>query len=264
MQGIIFDIKHFAIHDGPGIRQTIFLKGCPLSCWWCHNPESRSKEIVAYKKTEKIGNKSVEKEDFAGRKVSLAEVMKEIEKDRVFFEESGGGVTFSGGEPFLQFEFLMALLKSCNGKNIHTCIDTTGYTSREKIEEASKHTDLFLYDLKHMDDAAHIKYTGVSNKPILENLLLLDQFDKAIQIRLPLIPGLNDDESNIFRTIDFVQKLKKKHPVSLLPYHKIGKHKYCRFGIEYKMEGVDEPSKEYVEKIKSSFKEAGFTVTVSG
>jgi len=240
------------------------MKGCPLNCWWCHNPESRSKEIVTFKKTEKIGNKSIEKEEFAGRKVTVDEVMKEVEKDKVFFEESGGGVTFSGGEPFLQFDFLMALLKKSKRKNIHTCIDTTGYINRENIEDASKFTDLFLYDLKLMDDEAHKKYTGVSNKLILENLFLLDQLGKEIQIRFPLIPGINDDESNILRTISLLKKLRKNHSVSILPYHKIGKHKYCRFGIAYKMEGIDEPSKEQIENVKSSFEEASFIVTVGG
>jgi pyruvate formate lyase activating enzyme len=240
------------------------MKGCPLNCWWCHNPESRSNGIVAFKKTEKIGNRVVEKEEFAGKSVTVEDVMKEIEKDHIFYEESGGGVTFSGGEPFLQFEFLFALLKTCNEKNIHTCIDTTGYADSEKIKEASKYTDMFLYDLKHMDDKAHIKYTGVSNKLILENLLLLDQLDKSIQIRLPLIPGVNDDESNVFLTIDFLKKLREKHPVSILPYHKIGKHKYSRFSIEYKMEGIEEPSIKHIKKAKSSFEEAGFDVTVGG
>lgn len=264
MSGIIFDIKHFAIHDGPGIRQTVFLKGCPLNCWWCHNPESRSCEIVAFRKTEKIGRNILEKEEFAGWEVTVEEVMKEVEKDLVFFEESGGGVTFSGGEPLLQFDFLMALLKKCKHKNIHTCIDTTGYTDQEKIEEVSAYTDLFLYDLKHMEDEAHLSYTGVSNKRILENLLLLDQLGRAIQIRLPLIPGINDDESNLFRTIDFLQKLRKNHPVSLLPYHKIGKHKYSRFDIDYKMEGIEESSREHIEKVKSIFEKAGFMVSIGG
>lgn len=264
MHGIIFDIKHFAIHDGPGIRQTVFLKGCPLNCWWCHNPESRSGEIISFKKIEKICNKSIEKEEFAGKKVTVEDVIKEVEKDRIFFEESGGGVTFSGGEPLLQFEFLSALLKACKENKIHTCIDTTGYTDSEKIEEVSKFTDLFLYDLKHMDDKTHLKYTGVSNKTILENLFLLDQLHKTVEIRFPLIPGINDDETNIFRTIDFLSKLRIKHPVSILPYHKIGKHKYGRFGIEYKMEGVEEPLKNQMEKVKSSFENAGFTVTFGG
>jgi len=264
MQGIIFDIKHFAIHDGPGIRQTVFLKGCPLNCWWCHNPESRSGEIITFEKTEKIREKFIQKEEVAGQKINVADLINEIEKDRVFYEESGGGVTFSGGEPFFQFEFLMELLIACRKKNIHTCVDTSGFTEIEKIERALEFTDLFLYDLKHINDARHKQYTGVSNKKIINNLILLDQLDKKVQIRFPLIPGINDDESNIFQTINFISKLKNKYPVCILPYHKIGKHKYCRFGIEYKMKGIAEPPREQIEKVKTGFEGAGFTVTVGG
>ena len=189
MQGIIFDIKHYAIHDGPGIRTTVFLKGCPLGCWWCHNPESRSGDIFQYKKQEKIEGRIVEQIETIGKNYTVPEVMKEIEKDIVFFEESGGGVTFSGGEPFKQTEFLKELLKCCKKQEIHTCVDTTGYVKTDQLEKAALFTDLFLFDLKHFDDKMHIKYTGVSNKQILENLQLLDEMGKSVQIRYPLIPG---------------------------------------------------------------------------
>ena len=264
MQGTIFDIKHYAIHDGPGIRTTVFLKGCPLGCWWCHNPESRAKEILTYQKKEKIGDKFVEIEESAGEYYSVDRVMKEIEKDRVFFEESKGGVTFSGGEPFYQFNFLMELLKACKKKEIHTCVDTTAYVDKDKIQKAAAYTDLFLYDLKHIDDEQHKRYTGVCNKPILENLILLDHLKKEIQIRYPLIPGINDDETDILKMMAFLQKLRKLHPVTILPYHKIGKHKYSQFGIEYKMNGIEEPSKEQIEKVKKLFETAGFKTTVGG
>lgn len=264
MQGTIFDIKHYAIHDGPGIRTTVFMKGCPLGCWWCHNPESRSGEIITYQKQEKIGGKIVEVVENVGKSFSVSQVMKEIEKDRVLFEESGGGVTFSGGEPFYQFEFLMELLKACNEKEIHTCIDTTAYAERVKLEKVAYLTNLFLFDVKHIDDEKHKKYTGVSNKRILENLVWLDKIEKDLHIRYPLIPGMNDDESDILRMMAFLHKLRKPYPLSILPYHKIGKHKYSQFGIEYKMNRVEEPSDEKIEKIKVSFEKAGFNVNIGG
>lgn len=264
MKGIIFDIKHYAIHDGPGIRQTIFMKGCPLGCWWCHNPESRSKEIISYTKEEKIDGQMVEKEETVGRQYTTDELMKIIEKDTVFFEESGGGVTFSGGEPLLQFDFLLDMLKACKKRDINTCVDTTGFTDPEKLKAIAPYTDLFLFDLKHIDDKKHIHYTGVSNKKILDNLKMLDEMGKQVQIRYPLIPGMNDDESNLLRMLGFLNGLKHKYPVSILPYHKIGSHKYKRFGLEYKMNGTKEPDKEHVETIKKMFENAGFEVTVGG
>ena len=264
MQGTIFDIKHYAIHDGPGIRTTVFFKGCPLGCWWCHNPESRDKEIRTFTKKERIGKKELVTRDQVGKVYSTDEVMKEIEKDSLLFEESGGGVTFSGGEPFYQFDFLMELLKLCNNREIHTCIDTTGHVETARLEKTAYLANLYLFDIKQIDDDKHRKYTGVSNKLILENLLLLDQFEKDIEIRYPLIPGMNDDKADLLRLMGFLQKLKKNYPVSILPYHKIGRHKYERFNVEYKMHGIEEPSDEHIEKIKNSFEEAGFTVNIGG
>jgi len=263
-RGIIFDIKHYAIHDGPGIRQTIFMKGCPLGCWWCHNPESRSKEIISYNKEEKIDGRIVEKEETVGRHYTVEALWKEIEKDIVFFEESGGGVTFSGGEPLLQFDFLLEMLKLCKKRDIHTCVDNTGFADQKKLKTVARYTDLFLFDLKHMDEKEHIRYTGVTNRKILDNLKMLDELGKEIQIRYPLIPGMNDEESHLFRMLDFLNGLKHKYSVSILPYHKIGSHKYKRFGLEYKMNGVKEPSKKRIEEVASLFSNAGFKVTVGG
>lgn len=264
MQGIIFDIKHYAIHDGPGIRQTIFLKGCPLSCWWCHNPESRSAACFSYEKKEVIEGREVIQTTTVGESQTVEEVMKSIEKDQLFFEESGGGVTFSGGEPLQQLDFLMAVLKKCHQKGIHTCVDTTGYISQEKLKAIVDYTDLFLFDLKHMKGDEHKKYTGVSNQSILENLQFLDEMGKDIQIRLPLIPGMNDDEGNIYLMLAFLSKLKKKYPIHILPYHKIGKHKYTQFGIDYKMNGVEEAPKSKIESVQKIFEEAGFETEIGG
>ena len=264
MKGIIFDIKHYAIHDGPGIRQTVFLKGCPLSCWWCHNPESRGRDIFSYEKEETIDGRTVCQTETVGKYYTLTELMSEIEKDLIFFEESKGGVTFSGGDPLLQFDFLLEVLEKCQQQNIHTCIDTTGFFPSEKMKKVAELADLFLFDLKQMDDELHKKYTGVSNRLILENLQMLDKLEKDIWIRFPLIPGFNDDESNIFRMLDFLNRLRKKHPVQILPYHKIGKQKYSRFGIKYKMKGVEEQSPKHTDSIKKYFEAAGFAVRVGG
>jgi len=264
MHGIIFDIKHFAIHDGPGIRQTVFFKGCPLSCWWCHNPESRSADIFTYEKEETIEGVKICETISIGKEYTVNAVMAEIKKDLVFFEESGGGVTFSGGEPLLQYDFVMDLLKKCNKLEIHTCIDTTGNIKSEKLENAASFTNLFLYDLKHIDDNQHIKYTGVSNKLILKNLKILDEMGKDIWIRFPLIPSINDEESQLYRMMDFLSKLKNSHPITILPYHKIGSQKYERFGIDYSMDGVEEQSKEEVNRILKLFTSAGFSASIGG
>lgn len=264
MNGIIFDIKHFAIHDGPGIRQTIFFKGCPLSCWWCHNPESRSSEIFSYKKEDIIEGEKVCDIVTIGQKYSVEELVKEIKKDIVFFEESGGGVTLSGGEPLLQYDFVLALLKECKKLEIHSCIDTTGNISSNKLVKIASFTDLFLFDLKHIDDNQHVKYTGVSNKLILSNLKVLDELGKDIWIRLPFIPGINDDEGDLLRIIDFLSNLKNRYPVNILPYHSIGSHKYGRFGIDYRMGGVNEYVEEEINKIVNMFTDSGFVTSVGG
>lgn len=259
MQGIIFDIKHFAIHDGPGIRQTIFFKGCPLSCWWCHNPEGRSYDIFSFEKEEILEGVKVYETKSIGKKYTIDGLVTEIKKDIVFFEESGGGVTLSGGEPLLQYDFVMTLLKKCKNLEIHTCIDTTGNISSDKLLNVASLTDLFLYDIKHIDETQHIKYTGTTNKLILNNLKLLDEMGKEIWIRFPVIPGINDGESDLQKMMDYLSKLKKRHPVSILPYHKIGSHKYERFGIDYKMKGVEEYGDDDVKKIRNMFIEGGFT-----
>ena len=264
MQGIIFDIKHYAIHDGPGIRTTVFMKGCPLGCWWCHNPESRSGEISSFLKKEKINGQEIVQKETVGKIYTVDEVLKEVEKDVVLYEESGGGVTLSGGEPFYQFDFLISLLKKFKKNEIHTCVDTTGHVNKEQLLKASHYTDFFLYDLKHIDDKQHIKYTGISNKKILENLKMLDEMGKSFEIRYPLIPGINDDEADLLRMLGFLQKLKSNPPINILPYHKIGSHKYERFNIKYKMDGIEEPSAEYIQKVKNTIEEAGFITSIGG
>jgi pyruvate formate lyase activating enzyme len=264
MRGTVFDIKHFAIHDGPGIRQTIFLKGCPLKCWWCHNPESRSTGISLHDKKETIDGKSICVTETIGKIYSSDELMREISKDMIFYEESGGGVTFSGGEPLFQFEFVKEILSRCKEHEINTCIDTAGYVTSSKLIEIANDVDLFLYDIKHLSKYKHIKYTGVDNDVIIENLKLLDDIGKDIWIRYPLIPGFNDDEGDIIRLMELLSGLKREHPVYVLPYHKTGSHKYEKFGIENRMTNISEPDLLSIDNVIELLSKSGFNASVGG
>ncbi|MFC2104139.1 radical SAM protein, partial [Bacteroidota bacterium] len=178
MEGIIFDIKHFAVHDGPGIRQTIFFKGCPLNCWWCHNPESQDINPETYIRVNKLDGKEFQKETITGYKILVEELYKTIEGDKIFFEESGGGVTFSGGEPLMQANFLYEITKLCKENGIHTCIDTSGFSTEKTIQEIAEVADCFLYDIKLIDNYLHYKYTGIPVHDIISNLNWLDRNNK--------------------------------------------------------------------------------------
>jgi pyruvate formate lyase activating enzyme len=296
IKGTIFDIKKYAIHDGPGIRTTVFFKGCPLRCRWCHNPEGQSSrpemfvrssrclkecseclsvcELKAISRTEM--SPVIDRErcnscgkcaevcpaeaiEVVGRQMSVQEVMAEVEKDMIFHDESGGGVTFSGGEPLLQPVFLSTLLEKSKEKDIHKTVDTSGYASFEILEEISKNVDLFLYDLKMMDEKKHKEYTGKSNKVILENLKKLLKKAKKVVVRIPLIPGINDDEKNIQETAEFVCSLKRVQQISLLPYHNLGEGKYKRLERSY-IQNVPLPSKELLEKVKKKLTDYGFDI----
>ena len=262
--GIIFDIKRFAVHDGPGIRTTVFLKGCLAHCWWCHNPESQSPEIQTVKKSNKLDGLIFEENESVGRKISVKELLEEITKDSVYFDESGGGVTFSGGEPLMQPEFLKSILKLCKTEKIHTTLDTTGYCSPEIMQSIYNYVDLFLYDLKIMDDKLHQKYTGLSNKQILENLQFLKGEDKNIIIRFPIIPGVTDTKTNTQQILDYLRANNGIHEINILPFHKIANHKYVRFQIENKMNKTNEPAKKEIDKLKKQFEAAGFKVCIGG
>jgi len=209
IKGLIFDIKRFAVHDGPGIRTTIFFKGCPLSCRWCHNPESRSDTLQCSTKHLKLNGEAFEQEEITGKETAVQELLDEIERDRIYYEESGGGVTLSGGEPLFQPDFCVALLRDLKKAGLHTALDTTGYAEQEVIRKIMPYTDLFLYDLKLMDDEEHQKYTGVSNNVILENLEYLVEEGKDVIIRFPIIPGITDKPSNINTIIDFLSNLQQ-------------------------------------------------------
>jgi pyruvate formate lyase activating enzyme len=265
MKGLIFDIKRFAIHDGPGIRTTIFLKGCPLACWWCHNPESRNREPETVTRTQKVNGRSFEVREEVGTWMTIESVMAEIEKERVFMDESGGGVTLSGGEPLLQYEFALALMKELRSSALHTALDTTGYVSREIMRKAVGHVDLFLYDLKHLDDLWHKKYTGVSNKLVLENLEMLYHSGKEVIIRFPVIPGINDQTGHIELLSAYLNDhFPRLKMIDLLPYHNIAGHKYKKFNIPDRMKNVREPDQERMKFLQQYFSNQGFDAKIGG
>lgn len=264
--GVIFDLKRFAIHDGPGIRTTVFFKGCPLRCWWCHNPESH--KILPEKfdgcNFRRNVNHSLSSQDGVGREVTISELMRELEKDSVFYEQSGGGVTFSGGEPTMQPDFLLALLIECKENGLHTAVDTSGYSPTRIFEKIIDHADLFLYDLKLMNDELHQKYTGVSNKLIQTNLKWLDENHNNICIRIPVVPGITDTQANISDTINFILKLENISEINLLPYHKAGEGKYSRFKKENKLTRVKTPENGYMEQVVDQFKILPHKIKIGG
>lgn len=263
--GIIFDIKRFAVHDGPGIRTTVFMKGCPLSCQWCHNPESRSASICSVPKTVQIGDKTFTEDETVGREMTVEEVMEELRKEQIFMKESGGGVTFSGGEPLQQAEFLLEMLAACKIEKMHTTVDTTGFSNWKTLEKVAQYTDLFLYDLKLIDDNRHKSYAGVSNTLILENLGKLLELGNKVRIRMPMIPGITFTEENINQTIAYLSGLKFPiEGVDLLPFHNTASHKYERFGLEYKLGELKTIKKTDLAETRLLFERAGFDVQIGG
>jgi pyruvate formate lyase activating enzyme len=297
-QGLIFDLKKYSINDGPGIRTTVFFKGCPLRCSWCHNPEGQSfapevmirasrcladcsecvtacpKEaviktagvpVVDRRRCDACGKCAdacpAEAVEIVGRRLSSAQLLREIEKDRIFQDQSGGGVTFSGGEPLSQPDFLSEILDYCRRKEIHTTVDTCGFAPTAVLEQIALKTDLFLYDLKLIDEERHRAYTGESNALILENLKRLAAMGKKTIVRLPLVPGVNDDEENIREMARFLGSLGSVNEISLLPYHKLGRDKYK--GLEKRAEEeFTPPSAECLERIKKDLEQHGFRVSL--
>lgn len=262
MTGLVFDIRSFSIHDGPGIRQTVFLKGCPLRCQWCHNPESQENIEETIKSHKKLGDRTFTRNEIVGKAMSVAEVMESIEKDILFFEESGGGVTLSGGEPLMQPEFTTALLKACRKQGIHTALDTCGYAEPDMIEMVLPHTDLFLYDLKLADDEAHKQYTGLSNRPVLENLKKISASGRPIIIRIPLISDITDKEANLVRLKKIIEQTQGILRIDLLPYHAIAKSKYERMGKSCLHKAGNGYNQSKAQEIKEYFINAVQTVTI--
>lgn len=298
---LIFDIKRYAINDGPGIRTTIFFKGCPLACLWCHNPESIAPQTqklftvakcigcgecveVCPKQACELTAAGIETDsqlcnlcgkcaevcpakatEMSGHYVSVVDLLQVIERERPFFDQSGGGVTFSGGEPLLYPEFLSELLDACGERGIHRAVDTSGLVKKEVLLQVAARTDLFLFDLKLMDSEKHKEWTGVGNGTILANLRTLAKTGVAIQIRVPLIGGVNDDDGNIEATAVFVAGLPgEKRPVNLLPYHAVGRGKDDKLGQIRDFDAMHEPSVADLDRIVGTFAAHGLEATVGG
>lgn len=293
MTGLITDIKKFAVHDGPGIRTTVFLKGCPLRCLWCHNPETQAAEptIVYYKHNcigcgrcidacpndaLSMGENGIEIDrsrcqvcgacvqacparalERIGREVTVGEVMAEVEKDRPFYENSGGGLTISGGEPLAQPKFVQALLEAAREAGIHTCLDTCGYASWSLYEKVLPLTDLVLFDLKSLDARGHRRGTGRSNSLILQNLDSLTQNGMAVMVRTPVVPDFNDTLEDVGNIADFLTRLENVPPLELLPFHQMGKAKFERLGMPYPMDGVEPPADELMRELAQTAHEHG-------
>lgn len=266
MKGLIFSVKRYSIHDGPGIRVTFFMKGCPLNCLWCHNPEGISPLQETVLQTKRVGDREFHNKEEVGKYYTVDNILEILHKEKVFMNQSKGGVTFSGGEPMFQFEFLLEALKACKKNGFHTAVDTSGYSSGENYKSIIPFTDLFLFDIKHLDDARHIGSTGVSNAGILDNYRLLLKSGKDIMVRVPVIPGFNDDPDHLERLKHFLIKTKtvSLKKINLLSFHKTGSSKYKKFKIPYRMEGVEPPTNEKMQKLKEFFMETGVKVKIGG
>lgn len=265
MKAIIFDIIRNSYVDGPGIRTTVFFKGCNLRCKWCHNPESHNlkREVLFYKdKCTGCGrceNIDIDDDFFCfndakeicGKEYTIEEVLSKVIKDKAYYETSGGGVTFSGGECMLQIEFLTEILKKCKESGIHTAVDTAGNVPWECFEKIIPYTDLFLYDVKAMDTEVHKKYTGAGNELILENLAKLLYLDTDIWVRIPVICGVNDSEEEMMAIKDFFDKNGHPQKIELLPYHAMGEHKYA--ALRRSAEEFDVPDDEKMYRLKKIF-----------
>ncbi len=257
--GIIFRIKKYALHDGPGIRTTVFFKGCPLNCWWCHNPEGIQ---MAPQICQPVAG-SVKPAETLGIQMTVAEVLATVEKDVIFYDDSGGGVTFSGGEPLMQADFLFALLDACRQHEIHTVLDTSGHASAETFNTAVEKVDGILFDLKFADAAAHKKYTGVSNELILTNFKTAAKSGK-VQVRFPVIPGITDDPENIDQITALAASSGNIERFDLLPFHPTAAAKYDRLGLNHRMNCAVSLEAEKIDAIKERIAHHGFTVHVGG
>jgi pyruvate formate lyase activating enzyme len=296
--GTVFNIQRFSTNDGPGLRTTVFLKGCPLACSWCHNPESRDPATQLVRRGERcilcgecaeacprdaisLGSGGMMKitdrcqqclacveacgaEAWAalGTRMTAGEVLLEVLRDVPFYEESGGGVTFSGGEPLLQPAFLAALLAAAKLAGLHTAVDTCGAAEWAVFERILPHTDLFLYDLKVMDDSEHRRHAGAANRLILDNITRLSRDAAEVMVRLPVVPGITDDEENVARWGAFIVGLDRVPRVQLLPYHPIGEAKYELLDVDGDREEIDVPTLERLEKIAGTLGSYGIEADI--
>ena len=297
---LLFAIKRYALHDGPNIRTTVFFKGCPLSCFWCHNPEGiRAETEVVTISDRCIGcrecihgcpedaltldrqglHRDLERcttclecveicpalaHEAVGYYSGIDEVMREIKKDLAFYDQSGGGVTFSGGEPLQQAEHLLELLKRCGELGIHRAVDTSGLAPTATLLDVARYTEMFLYDLKHMDSHSHQGYTGVPNELILANLQALAQNGAAFRIRIPLLAGINDSDENIAATARFAMGLAGLSGIDILPYHHFASAKYTKLKTGYRGERNHCPTKEDISRVRKILEQFGHQVTIGG
>lgn len=303
LTGLVSDFQRFSIHDGPGIRTIVFLKGCPLHCAWCANPETVSSrpEIMLIPNNcigcgtclkecpqNSIrglsgGEKLVDREicilpecgkcqricnanaiNISGRYLTVLEVMDVLESDREFYERTGGGVTFSGGEPFTQHEFLRELARTAKARNLHTAVETCGFVTWAAIRSVLAFIDLVLYDIKHMDPERHVQGTGVRNDLILKNLMRISSGGKPVRVRLPLIPGYNDSVENLRATASFISGLSNLEGLDILPYHRMGEPKWGQLNRSYALHGVPPHTKEQLDKLVAIAQEYGIEVTLGG
>ncbi len=302
ISGTVFDIRRYSVHDGPGIRTTVFLKGCPLRCLWCHNPEGlsfspevlrRSERCIACGACVRACPRGIDPRaeaggprcegcpnfgacaeacpadalQLVGQRMSIPAVMDAVRADIPFYEESGGGVTFSGGEPLAQPEFILGLLEACRAEGIRSALDTSGFADRDLVVRAGTLADIVLFDLKLLDESRHRAVTGVSNVPILANLSALYEAGAHVLLRLPLIPGINDapvDLEQMARSIASLASGAGPQKAHILPYHSAAKGKYSLRGKTYAMGDTPEPSAEDLQRAAAVFEAAGISVTIGG
>ena len=286
--GLVFNVQRFSVHDGPGVRTTVFMKGCPLCCAWCHNPESQSPSLEFVRlrhlcmscgrcTEDELDNPVVNDRDEddveacptgalqgVGERVLPEDLVKALLRDRIFFDQSGGGVTISGGEPLVQPAFVTDVLQLLRAEGVHTALDTCGFGRWMDLRDAAAHASLVLYDLKLMDPARHKAATGVSNDVILDNLRALAGVHPAIWIRVPIIPGVNDDEGNIEAAAEFVHSVPGIRQVDLLPYHPTGAAKFARLGMDYALRGTTPPEQRHLDALAARFRARGLMTTIGG
>lgn len=274
MTGAIFDIQHFSVHDGPGIRTTVFMKGCPLRCKWCHNPEGLSKSLqLQFFEDKCIGcalcgeRKHLSDAQkcpagalkVCGREVDEDEVIAEVLKDKIFYADNGG-ITFSGGECLLQADFVASVLCKAKALGLHTAIDTCGYVPFEELEKTLAWCDLYLYDIKCFTSNVHKEYTGVDNLLIIDNLKRLDAAQKDIWIRIPVIPGFNNTVEEMSRIAELISSMPSIKQLTLMPYHTLGASKYKTLGLEYPFDTDRLVSERELASLKRIFSDKNITV----